>query len=137
MIIYAVTMFGLCVLALTGFVGWFAFGRLGGWLLFVHVLGTPVFVIGLTILAVVWAEKSRFADSAPGGFSSGQKAAFWAFLLLGFVAIVSMLAAMLPVFGYDWQQTLCAVHRYNALGLVAVAVVHACLTLPPRPGKTE
>ena len=45
------------------------------------------------------------------------------------MVIASILAAMLPVFGYAMQETLYGVHRTSSVGLLVVAIVHVLLLI--------
>lgn len=139
---YAIMLIGFSVLAATGFIGWFGLGRLSGWLLLAHVSAAPFFVVGLTALTVTLAERCRFRAPANGAHDEDmtalaaplplpQKAVFWAAVVLGLVAVASVMLAMLPVFGYTVQQTLADIHRYSGLGLLCMAAMHACLLLRP------
>ena len=145
---YAITLIGFCMLALTGFIGWFGLGRLSGWLLLAHVSAAPFFVVGLTALTVTLAERCRFRASAKRTHDEDtpapaaalpvlHKAVFWAVVVLGLVSVASVMVARLPVFGYTTQKTLADIHRYSGLGLLCTAVMHACLLLPPRRQEVD
>ena len=139
---YALTLIGFCLLGVTGFIGWLALGHLSGWLLLAHVASAPFFIVGLTVLTVTLAERCRLRDRTDQAGDDDttvpaaplplpQKALFWAAVVLGFVAVASVMVAMLPVFGYTAQQTLAVVHRYSGLGFLCIVAVHAFLLLRP------
>jgi len=129
---------GVAIQAVTGLGGKFLFGGNDGWLLFVHMIGAPIFIVGLTATAIIWAERCRFGSSASpagGGLNAGQKLMFWIGLVLGSVVISSRLAAMVPVFGYAGQQALHEIHGISALVLVIVMAVHTFVSLAAKRAK--
>jgi hypothetical protein len=123
---YAAAMLGFALAAVTGFGGWLRSEELRGWLLLIHMLAAPLFIAGLTLLAVTRADRCRFGPSG-GPVASGQKLAFWAAITLGLASTGTMLMAMLPVFGYAGQETLTEIHRYCGLGLAGAVVLHLAL----------
>ena len=135
---YGVAGVGFLLEVLTGFGPELLSGEVAGWALLAHLLVAPLFIVGLTLVVIVRAERSRFgrADSAAGsGLHSGQKITFWIGLVLGLVTVSSMLAAMLPVFGYAKQQALIDIHRISALALVILVVVSAFASLATGQAK--
>lgn len=106
------------------------------WPLFVHMLGAPLLLIGLTGTALQWARRCRLG--APG-LNTAQKWTFWIVLVLGLAVLWTMLVAMLPVFGSADQKLLISVHMYSALGLVVMMVLHTIVSLAARRarGKSE
>lgn len=135
---YGVAGVGFLLQVITGFGPELVSGEVAGWPLFVHMLGAPVFIVGLALVAIVRAERCRFGSTetpvhrAPG---TAQKLVFWIGLVLGLVTVGSMLAAMLPVFGYAKQQALIDIHRISALLLVITVVVYAFVSLATRRAK--
>ena len=129
---------GLVINTITGFGPVWLRGSVGGWALFVHMFGAPLFIVGLTGVAVLWASGRRFGLPAPAitnnpGFI--QKSLFWLAILLSFLTTLPMLAAMLPVVGYAGQETLIELHELSALGLLIVAVLWAILSLRARQAQ--
>jgi hypothetical protein len=125
--IYGVAGAGLLVCTLTGFGPVLTGDAVAGWPLLLHMTAAPLFIVGLVMVAIVRAERCRFGDAAPvarGRMNPLRKAAFWIGLLAGLSTLVTMLAAMLPVFGYAAQETLIAAHEVSALVLLIAAVVH-------------
>ena len=118
---WATTILFAFVLAATGFVGWRIDGRLAGWLLFVHVVAAPFFGAGLLLLALL-------APDSPGGRANAvaalTRATWWVLLLAGLGTLVSILAAMMPVFGYIGQHALLVIHRASAIMVVIAALVY-------------
>ena len=123
---YAAALLGFALAAVTGFGDWLRSEELRGWMLLIHMLAAPLFIAGLTLLAVTRAERCRFG---PGGgtVAGGQKLAFWAAIAFGLASIGTMLLAMLPLLGYAGQETLTEIHRYTGLGLAGAVVLHLVL----------
>jgi cytochrome b subunit of formate dehydrogenase len=137
-VVHTVAIVGFAIQALTGLYAKYIAGEFTGWPLYIHMLGAPLFIIGLVLVAIVWADRCRFAggDTGPaGGLTFGQKLMFWIGIPLGLVVIGSMLAAMLPVFGYAGQGLLQGIHEISALLLVVVMVVHTVVSLAARRAK--
>jgi cytochrome b subunit of formate dehydrogenase len=135
------------VLAITGFYPTIILGNhISGYLLMVHATFAPVFAVCLAVLAVMWARNCRFTggdwpwferivqrvtlanspdDDAPRkGSGIGQKIAFWLIIFLALPLILSIVLSMFPLFGTHWQEILLGMHRYTALVLAMVAIVH-------------
>ncbi len=109
---------GLVLMAGTGCGAVLAYGRLSGWPLLAHAAGGGVFLPLLALSAVTWAHRCRGGDrGVPCGFS---RALFWAGLVLGLLAGGSIMTAMTPLAGYNAQESLYAIHRWSALGLLIV-----------------
>jgi hypothetical protein len=135
---YAVMAAGVAIQAVTGLGGRFLFGGNDGWFLFVHMIGAPIFIVGLTATTIIWAERCRFgpaAAQAGSGLTVSQRLMFWIGLVLGFVVISSRLAAMVPVFGYADQQALIEIHAVSAILLVIAMVVHTFVWLAAKRAK--
>jgi len=144
-LLYAVTILSLLVLAFTGFWPAVRGEPLRGWLLMIHNSAAPAFAIGLLVLAFLWAER-RPAGLRPGaaglhpggagapgatvsaaGFGRGQRLVFWAAALLAAVLVLTMMFSMVQIFGTPGQELLFEIHRYSALAMVLVAMVHGYL----------
>jgi len=103
------------------------FGSLGGWALFFHFGAAPAFIIALLLLVFTWGERCRFGmptDQACGRFDARIAVLFWVATALGFVAIAAIMASMLPLFSSEAQHTLYFVHRFSALALIVVMILH-------------
>ncbi|MFQ5807915.1 MAG: hypothetical protein ACE5I3_15830 [Phycisphaerae bacterium] len=136
--IQIIALVGFVIGGATGFGPKYLLGRVEGWLLFAHTLGAPLFIVGLAGNGLIWAERCRFAlnsSRAAGGLNTGQKLLFWIGLVLGFVTVLSMLAAMLPVFGYAGQELLIEIHGISALLLVIAMIILAFVSLAARRSK--
>jgi hypothetical protein len=139
-LLYAVTILSLLVLVFTGFWPAVRGEPLRGWLLMIHNSAAPAFAIGLLVLAFLWAERrpARLVESpvttrAPGatvsaaGFGRGQRLVFWAAALLATTLVLTMMFSMVQIFGTPGQELLFEIHRYSALAMVLVAMVHGYL----------
>ncbi len=139
-LLYAVTILSLLVLVFTGFWPAVRGEPLRGWLLMIHNSAAPAFAIGLLVLAFLWAERrparlveSPVAPGAPGatvpaaGFGRGQRLVFWAAALLATTLVLTMMFSMVQIFGTPGQELLFEIHRYSALAMVLVAMVHGYL----------
>ncbi len=139
-LLYAVTILSLLVLVFTGFWPAVRGEPLRGWLLMIHNSAAPAFAIGLLVLAFLWAERrparlveSPVATGAPGatvpaaGFGRGQRLVFWAAALLATTLVLTMMFSMVQIFGTPGQELLFEIHRYSALAMVLVAMVHGYL----------
>ena len=125
---YGVGLVGLAIGAITGFGVKLVGGEFEGWPLYIHMLGAPIFIIGLALTAFVWADRCSFGAAGAtedSGLTASRKLLFWIEVGLGFAVAVSMLAAMVPVFGYAGQEVLHEIHEISALLLVIAVVVHA------------
>jgi len=111
---------GAAVQAVTGFGGEWLRAEVSGWTLLVHLFAAPLFIVGLTGVAMLCPA----SDAKPTGWRWRQ-AAVWSVILAGFVVVITMLAAMLPYFGYAAQETLTEVHGVAAYVLLGALVAWA------------
>jgi len=151
-LVYLLMLLCFVVLAVTGFYPALILGKsLSGYLLMLHATFAPVFAACLAILAVMWASHCYFtwgdwpwlqrlirrvilpvtANKKPVCESSnlGQKITFWLIVLLALPLILSAVSSMFPLFGTHGQELLLDVHRYSALLLALVAIVHTYLVI--------
>lgn len=121
---YAAVLVAVVVLAGTG-IGTFALGKapMTHWILMLHVSLAPLFAIGLALLSVTWAGRACFVQGSPSQ-SCATKALFWLILLSGVVVILSGVVPMTPIFGTHGQHLLYLIHRYSAIVLTVVLVLH-------------
>jgi hypothetical protein len=135
---YGVVLVGVVIQAATGFGGKLLFGENAGWLLLIHMLGAPLFIVGLAGTAITWAERCRFGT---GGTCVGrrlpptQRLLFWAGLVFGLATVSTMLAAMLPVFGYAALDALREAHEFSALLLLVTVGAHVVLLLAAKRAR--
>lgn len=120
---YAAVLVSLVVLAATGLGTW-VLGRapMTHWVLMLHVSATPLFAVGLGLLALLWAGHSRF-DGDSSQQSCVAKTLFWLILISGLVVILSGVVPMTPLFGTHGQHLLYLTHRYSAMVLTAAVVL--------------
>lgn len=133
-IFHTVAALGFVIAAVTGFGADYAFGEVCGWMLFVHVLAGPPFIIGLTGVTLMWAQRCMPGRRDPHfvNLTAGQKAAFWFGVVLGFATVLPMLLATLPIFGYRSQHTLVEIHELSAILLLVTMIVHTFISLAAR-----
>jgi len=152
-LVYLLALLCFAVLAVTGFYSPLVSGKpIGGYLLMLHATFAPVLAGCLAILAVMWADNCRLdknywpwlqkllqretPDKTAGEkYELGQKLSFWIIVFLALPLILSIDASMLPFFGTDWQELLLNAHRYSALLLTLVVIIHIYLTVLARARK--
>lgn len=128
--IYLFTLGCIAVLGATAFVEVLRHGELGGWALFLHMVGAGAFTVALPLLALSWAHANRLlarpslGNAPPPKFYWLPKLMFWAMVASGLIVTSTMLLSMLPVFGTDGLLTLLSIHRYSGLVLVIAAGLH-------------
>ncbi len=139
------------VLAITGFAEVFEGERMEGFVLMIHATFAPVFACSVAAMMLTWAGDCRFEshdrawlraggcccsckDVPAGRFSGGQKMLFWLTGILTLVLTLSMVASMFPIFSGHGMEILLQIHRYSALLLVVVMLMHAYATLMVRRG---
>jgi formate dehydrogenase subunit gamma len=150
--VHTVTALSFLALAASGLGGRFGEERLEAWLLLTHMVAAPFFMLGLTAMAIAWAERCRCSrhdgewlrrgggyfggEEAPlaGRFDAGQKVFFWCVLFVGLLCIGAPTLAMLPTFGQRGQEILGGVHRYAGLTLTLLTVFHTYVVLVAKPG---
>ena len=151
-LVYLLALFCFVVLAVTGFYPMLVLGKqISGYWLMLHATFAPVFAICLAVLAVMWASHCRFTRSdwpwlqclirrvilpktdntCLVGESSnpGQKITFWLIIILSVPLTLSMVSSMFPLFGTEGQKLLLNMHRYSALLLALVVIVHTYLII--------
>ena len=130
-LIPTILVLGVLLLATTGFTSALLLDELSEWLLLAHMAGAPLFIFGLTGAALLWPARLR-QQASPW-----PRVMFWTMLVLGFVTMLTMLAAMLPVFGYAAQEALAEVHEYTAHGLVFALLLLGITLVIGRRTKTQ
>jgi hypothetical protein len=107
-------------------------GAMTGDALITHVTMAPPFAILAVIVALFWAHRNRFSDGDWGRLVSvGYRAAplrkffFWIAVALAVPTLVSILAAMFPLFDTEGQENLIRIHRYCGLFLAGSGVLFA------------
>lgn len=150
-LVYLLAILCFVVLAVTGFYNRLIFDEpLSGYLLMLHATAAPVFAVCLAVLALMWADHCRFSGNDWPWLShlicrlcqkspeqnkpsekSGimQKICFWLIILLSLPLILSIVLSMFPLFGTSIQKLLFDFHRYSALLLAMVAIIHTYLMM--------
>lgn len=106
----------------TGHVGDWYFGAPTGWWLIGHMAAAPVMMVTLTVSAVLWGRAHRFDRRRERGEStmgSPRKLWFWLLMISAFVSMTTMLAAMMPLFGYTGQDAMTVAHEISGIGVMA------------------
>jgi cytochrome b subunit of formate dehydrogenase len=67
------------------------------------------------------------SQAVPEKHELTQKLTFWIIMFLALPVIISIVLSMFPLFGTAWQELLAQVHRYCALALALVVIVHTYL----------
>ena len=145
LLVYLAALFCFVILTVTGFYPPLVLGKpISGYMVMLHATVAPVFAVCVAILAVMWAHNCRFDKNyfpwlqkllqrQPVNTDTGekyelvQKAAFWLILILALPVILSIVMCMLPIFGTHGQEVLMDLHRYSALLLAMVIIVHTYL----------
>lgn len=146
---YLATLFSVLILAVTGFVPVIFGQAVVNFALILHLVLAPLFAIGITALALFWAQRHRFNEQdwkqmqqeLKGGPRRAalaqpnvwQKACFWLSVLLAVPVIVSTVLMMSPLYGTAGQEWLLHLHGYAGMLLLIVAVLHAYSVLPRKP----
>lgn len=117
---------------------------LSGYPLMLHASVAPVFVIVVAFCVLTWSQQCRLDDRdlewlqrlMKGECSAllkdstlGMKLSYWLAAFLVIPVSLSMVMSMFPIFGTHGQETLFEMHRYFALALVMVVVVHVYLAI--------
>lgn len=141
-LVYLLTLLCIADLGATAFYSVLRYGAMEGWFLLVHMVGAGGLVLMLLLMAVTWAEASRFGrnragtsrsdplgEGNPGDPSYSRfpwlaKLTFWIILASGLVTVSTMLVSMLPVPDTDTMHQLLDIHRYSGLLLVVAALFH-------------
>ena len=131
----AATVISGALLGVTGFRDGLGGQAMSGWWMWTHMATAPLFLVGLTALALLGAERFRFGpDTIPAQWI--HKVSFWLVLTLGLVTLVSIQISMLSTIPHEQQAWFHGLHRYASLAFLAALVVHLGAALLPRPKKT-
>jgi hypothetical protein len=101
-----------------------------------HVGTAPAFACAAVAVALFWGHRNRFSTAdgsrliSPGTWATPlRKLFFWLAVALTVPTLISILAAMYPIFASDEQQNLVSIHRYCALFLAAAGFLFAYFAL--------
>lgn len=140
-LIYLLALICFLVLVITGFYPTvFLNQSISGYWLILHATFSPVFAVCLAVLAVMWAGNCTFGkDDRPAVRSRGnellRKICFWLIVILALPVILSIVLSMFEIFGTQGQDFLLQLHRYSALLLALVIILHTYLTIRSRMGQ--
>jgi thiosulfate reductase cytochrome b subunit len=95
-----------------------------GYWLVLHAVFAPIFAVCLAVLAVMWAGNCSFNENEKPPM---QKLCFWLIVFLAIPVILSIVLSMFNFFGTTAQEFLLQLHRYSALVLALVIIVHTYL----------
>ena len=134
-----VVVFGMLscgALIVTGFGNRLVFdGPPSGYILMVHAIAAPVFMMCVAAAAVLWANGARlsmsdFSADSPAVCESPEvcvrkRIGFWAVLVLSMPVFLSIIFIMLPIFGTHMQEVLLEIHRWCALLLAMMIIIES------------
>jgi len=93
-----------------------------------HVTFAPAFALAAVAVTIFWAHRNRFDGTGAGSGGWGvplRKFFFWCAVAAAIPTLLSILAAMFPLFGTDDQQELVRIHRYCAPLLASAGMLFA------------
>ena len=153
-LVYLLALLAFVVLVLNGFYPSLILGKsISGYWIMLQTTAGGVFTVCIAILAVLWAHNCRFdknywpwltrllqhqpADTtaAPQKYELCQKICFWLIIFLALPLILSIVLSMFPLFGTDGQKCLLQLHRYSALSLALIAIIHTYLLIRTQMNK--
>lgn len=137
-IVYLITLFLFLIMVISAFIPIVLFGdSLNGLFLLVHVSAAPLFAITLAILIILSAHSNRFNKSDVDlsnknkKFNFNQigyiKITFWLIVLFSIPTMISVILGMFPLFGTEGQLYLLEIHRYSAVIIFFLVILHSGL----------
>ena len=141
----AVGLLSLAAVAISGFSTlWTPDNVMTGNRLIWHVTFAPAFAVSAVVITLFWADKNRLDGTGRGHpISAGgwavplRKLFFWSAVAFTVPTILSILAAMFPLFGSEEQQDLFRIHRYGALLLAASGLLFVYFALVTWRARSE
>ena len=152
-LVYLLALLAFVVLVLNGFYPSLILGKsISGYWIMLQTTAGGVFTVCIAILAVMWAHNCRLdknywpwltrllhhqpADTtAPQKYELCQKICFWLIIFLALPLILSIILSMFPLFGTHGQKCLLRLHRYSALSLALIAIIHTYLLIRTKMSK--
>jgi len=146
-LVFLLALLCFVVLLATGFFPRLVLEKpISGYWLMIHATFSPVFAACMAVLAVMWAHNcrldknywpwlQRIMQRKTTDMSAGEKheltlkVTFWIIIFLALPLILSPVLSMFPIFGTHWQELLAQLHRYVALSLALVVIVHIYLLI--------
>jgi cytochrome b subunit of formate dehydrogenase len=130
MLAHTVAAVGFLIQAITGLGTASIYDEVAGWPLLIHMFGAGMLLLGMAAVAIIWADRCRLG--ADTGLNLGQKLVFWVALVLGLIIMLSMLVAMLPIFGTEVQHELLELHETGGWLFLCAMIVHTVVSLAAR-----
>ncbi|MHC4337645.1 MAG: cytochrome b/b6 domain-containing protein [Planctomycetota bacterium] len=152
-LLYLLALLCFVVLVINGFYPSLILGKsISGYWIMLHTTAGGVFTVCIAILAVLWAHNCRLDKNywpwltrllqhqpkntaAPEKYELCQKICFWLIIFLALPLILSIIVSMLPLFGTEGQKCLLQLHRYSALSLALIAIIHTYLLIRTKMSK--
>lgn len=152
-LVYLLALLAFVVLVLNGFYPSMILGKsISGYWIMLQTTAGGVFTVCIAILAVMWAHNCRLDKNywpwltrllnhqpvdtaAPEKYELCQKICFWLIIFLALPLILSIVLSMFPLFGTDGQKCLLHLHRYSALSLALIAIIHTYLLIRTKMNK--
>ncbi len=152
-LLYLLALLCFVILVLNGFYSVLILAEpITGYRIILQTIAGGVFTVCIAILAVMWAYNCRLDKNywpwltrllqhrsknttAPEKYELAQKICFWLIILLALPLILSIILSMFTLFGTDGQKCLLHLHRYSALSLALIAIIHTYLLIRTKMGK--
>lgn len=115
---YFLMLLGVVGLGASG-IGTFVLGQapMTHWILMAHVGLSPMFSVGLALVALTWPART-------GHHRCVSRGLLWLVLLTGLVVILSGVLPMTPVADTEGQHALYLVHRYAGMVVAVLVPLH-------------
>ena len=144
--VYFLTLICFIILAVSGLIPFLISGQpLSGFLLLVHVATTPLFAVLMVVVALIWADTHRFdrknwrwikthllaksETTDDAGKNDLLKRIFFWLIVLFSMLLTSIVFSMYPIFDSVGQKFLLNFHKFSAIVLTVVVILHTCLLL--------
>ena len=144
--LYYLTLICFLILALSGLIPFLILGQpLSGFLLLLHVAVSPIFAILIVTSTLIWAHEHRFErqngqwlkqlfqkskrrSKAASQNTCSLKILFWLIVLFS-MFLTTIVVSMYPLFGSVGQDFLLDFHKFSAVGITVVVVLHTFLLI--------
>lgn len=94
-----------------------------GWPLVIHMGGAGLLLIALAATAVLRAERNRLGVANGALEGTFRRVVFWLLLMAGLAVMLTMLLAMLPLFGHGAMDELMILHETAGLTFVGLLIL--------------
>ena len=142
-LVYLLAVLAVLMLAITGFFPSIFYGKaMTGFYMMIHTTFGGIFAVCAAFLAVACSPRNQFiasdwpwlaklfkmenqpAEENHCRCGISVKIAFWLLLILSLSVILSIVLSMFHLFGTEMQHILFTVHKFSALTLAIVAIIH-------------